>query len=113
VADRPFPLHKLEPSVADALAEVAGNRIGVLDGEAIGLPDDLPPWIRGEVVKAADGNGWFTVPLSGTAAGPREGNPPQGIVNPWRAETFNITRQIAITRQSPELAAQLEAEAAL
>ena len=113
MADRPFPMHKVPPSVADALAEVAGKRIGVLDGEVVGLPDDLPPWIRGEIVKAAEVNGWFTVPTPGAAAGPREGNPPQGIVNPWRAETFNITRQIAITRQSPELAAQLEAEAAL
>lgn len=113
MADRAFPVHKLPPSVAEVLSELVGKRIGILDGEAIGLPDDLPPWIRGEVVKAAEVNGWFTVPDPGAAAGASQGDQPKGVVNPWRAETFNITRQIAITRQSPELAAQMEAEASL
>lgn len=112
MADRPFPLHKLPPSVADALAEVVGKRIGVLDGEAIGLPDDLPPWVRGEVVKAAAGNGWFTVPPPGASAASRQEDELRQGGNPWAADTFNITRQIALRRQSPELAERLEAEAA-
>lgn len=33
------------------------------------------------------------------------------IVNPWRLETFNLTKQAEIYREDPELAEKLKAEA--
>jgi hypothetical protein len=36
----------------------------------------------------------------------------QGVINPWRKETFNLTRQGEITQTDPEQAKSLKAEAA-
>lgn len=42
---------------------------------------------------------------------PKKANELNGGVNPFKAETFNLTEQIRITNENPELAAKLKAEA--
>ncbi|MBQ8758441.1 MAG: DUF4355 domain-containing protein, partial [Clostridia bacterium] len=42
---------------------------------------------------------------------PKKGSELNGGVNPFKAETFNLTEQIRITSDNPELAARLKAEA--
>ncbi len=39
------------------------------------------------------------------------GKPPQGTENPWKKETFNLTKQGEITKKDPDLAAKLRAQA--
>ncbi len=47
---------------------------------------------------------------SGTGAG-RGGNGGQVVKNPWKKETFSVSEQYRISKESPTLAAQLEAQA--
>ena len=39
------------------------------------------------------------------------GKPPQTPENPWKKETWNLTKQGEITKKDPDLAAKLKAEA--
>jgi hypothetical protein len=40
-----------------------------------------------------------------------QANVPNGQVNPWAKETRNVTQQMLLTKQNPELAKQLKAAA--
>lgn len=39
------------------------------------------------------------------------GKPPKEVPNPWKKESFNLTKQGEITKKDPDLAAKLKAEA--
>lgn len=47
----------------------------------------------------------------GGAEGGSKNNIPANIVNPWKKETFNLTKQAEILKENPQLAAQLKAQA--
>lgn len=76
------------------------------DGKLIPLKDGVAGFAktRPELLKTASAGG----------AGFRPGNARGGAgatKNPWAAQTFNLTEQVALTKDNPELAAQLKAAA--
>jgi hypothetical protein len=119
----------LSLEVVGLLTDLSGQRVGVLDGEVLGLPEDYPKWLRAELAKTLD-NGWYTVPDAATVAA-RQGGATKGRKrkaaddrttaieaeligpgNPWTRKHYNITRQVQIRRAAPALAERLQREAA-
>jgi hypothetical protein len=87
------------------LDKIVLNDIGEITG---GLDDQLkdvkarkPHWVKA----AEDG------PTSGIP--PNQGDKPAASVNPWKKESFNLTEQGRILRDSPDLAAKLMSHAGL
>lgn len=82
---------------------IIGERVTTREGQNA-LPE-APMWAVRELVKFAGGDGFYTL-----IAAPNTGG--YSGVNPWRRETFNLTRQILIGRENPDLARELAREAA-
>lgn len=127
----------LEGATIDSGIASAGHKVGVAstaveDAQVIARHsgwkvEDGTPVLRdksGEVVRGKNGPitldewletqretrpHWFPTPKGGGAAGNRGGG--QHGNNPWKKETFNLSQQGRILRESPELAERLKAEA--
>lgn len=102
-------LKSRDPAALQALGPVPdqfiiiSERVTTRSGQNA-LPD-APEWAIRELVKFAGGDGLYTL-----SAAPNTGG--YSGVNPWRRETFNLTRQIQIGKESPDLARELAREAA-
>ena len=85
------------------LADTAALKVSD-DGEVVGAD---------EAIKACLKANPFL--LAGVQGGPNLGGNPNGgkpgDANPWKKETFNLTKQAQILRENPTLAAQLKAAA--
>jgi hypothetical protein len=113
---KPLPIKSLMHShgMRDFLAKNGGKRFAILDGEVV--RHDLEPdewgyaYELGEIVRAAGGkNGHYSIPRDLNSA--LEEERIFDMPNPWRPETFNLTAQGRITRDTPDLAARLKHEA--
>jgi hypothetical protein len=103
---------KLSPDVREILKDLAGTRLAILGGEVVaGLPPDFPK-AAAAVLAGSEMDGWVTVPDERQAAEElaRSGNESELLRdgNPWqRGKAWNLTKQQAIKRANPELAARL------
>ena len=83
---------------------VARDQVGVTPGI------DPVQWLS-DINDEGKKKHWWPQP-SGGGAGGNEGNG-QVKDNPWKKETFNLTRQGEITRRDPDLAKRLKAQAGI
>jgi hypothetical protein len=77
-----------------------GEIVSGLDDQLTELKGKKPHWFK----PADDGGGSGGIP-------PQAGGKPAATVNPWKKDTFNLTEQGRILRESPDLAAKLMGQA--
>ena len=108
---------KAELKLQAAAQGVPADRIAAVmkraDTAALNVGDDGEVAGAEEAIKACLKANPFL--LAGVQGGPNLGGNPNGgkpgEANPWKKETFNLTKQAQILRENPTLAAQLKAAA--
>ena len=85
------------------LADTAALTVGE-DGEVVGADEAIKACLKANPFLLAGVQGGANL-----GGNPNGGKP--GEANPWKKETFNLTKQAQILRENPTLAAQLKAAA--
>lgn len=86
------------------LADTAALKVGD-DGEVVGAEEAIKACLKANPFLLAGIQGGANLGGNPGAGGKA------GDVNPWKKETFNLTKQAQILRENPALAAQLKAAA--
>lgn len=85
-----------------------------IDGKSMFLDQDSKPIsaVMHEFALSEKGKGYLEVPFSGGSTSKKTGTSGGADVkNPWKAGQVNLTEQCKITKENPELAKRLKAEA--
>jgi len=101
----------IERAVAAAEARNVRAVIALLDKSKISLDGDNLLGFEAQITSLKESDPYlFGVELKGRVP-EGAGKPPKEVPNPWKKESFNLTKQGHILKTDPELAVKLKAEA--
>jgi hypothetical protein len=101
----------IERAVAKADARNVKAVVALLDKTKISLDGENLLGFDEQVAALKESDPYlFGVELKGRMP-EGTGKPPKEVPNPWKKETWNLTKQGEITKKDPDLAAKLKAEA--
>ena len=101
----------IERAVAKADARNVKAVVALLDTSKISLDGENLIGFDDQVAALRESDPYlFGVELKGRVP-EGTGKPPKEVPNPWKKESFNLTKQGEISKKDPDLAAKLKAEA--